>query len=221
MPGQYVNDSGMVIRSDAYSEYDRRVVILTKDHGKITAFAKGARRQNNRLMAATDLFCFGEYRLYPGKEAYTLVDATPKTYFDELRGDMEAAMYGMYFLEVMEYQTRENNDEEQLLVLLYLACRALKNDKIDKRLVKAVFELKTIVLQGIYGGDEANDLKGKISDSALYAIDLVVKAPTKEIFSFMLKEEPLAEFIKFTDHIRMKKWGRSFKSEELLEVLCS
>ena len=56
MSGQYVNDSGMVIRSDAYSEYDRRVVLLTKDHGKITAFAKGARRQNNKLMAATDLF---------------------------------------------------------------------------------------------------------------------------------------------------------------------
>ena len=42
MSGQYVNDSGMVIRSDPFSEFDRRVVLLTKDHGKITAFAKGA-----------------------------------------------------------------------------------------------------------------------------------------------------------------------------------
>ncbi len=219
MSGQYVNDSGMVIRSDAYSEYDRRVVLLTKDHGKITAFAKGARRQNNKLMAATDLFCFGQYRLYPGREAYTMVDAVPKTYFDELRNDISAAAYGMYFLDVMEYQTRENNDEEKLLVLLYMACKALKKEEIDNRLVKAVFELKTIVLQGVYGDKDDEELKKGLSESALYAIDVVVHTEPKQLFSFMLKEEPLREFVSFVNNKKSKVWNRHFNSEDMIEVL--
>ncbi len=219
MSGQYVNDSGMVIRSDAYSEYDRRVVLLTKDHGKITAFAKGARRQNNKLMAATDLFCFGQYRLYPGREAYTMVDAVPKTYFDELRNDISAAAYGMYFLDVMEYQTRENNDEEKLLVLLYMACKALKKEEIDNRLVKAVFELKTIVLQGVYGDKDDEELKKGLSESALYAIDVVVHTDPKQLFSFMLKEEPLREFVSFVNNKKSKVWNRHFNSEDMIEVL--
>jgi len=214
---QYVCDSGMILRSEPYSEYDKRVVILTKDHGKITAFAKGARRQGNRLTAATDLFCFAEYKLYAGKESYTLVDATVKTYFDELRGDMEAALYGMYFLEVMEYQTRENNDEEQLLILLYMACKALTNAQIDRKLVKSVFEIKTVVLQGEF----RQKYEGNYCESTQYTMEFIVNTSAKKLFTFMLKEEPLREIIEIANNIRHNTWKHEFKSEAMLQIMSS
>ena len=148
-----------------------------------------------------------------------MVDAVPKTYFDELRNDISAAAYGMYFLDVMEYQTRENNDEEKLLVLLYMACMALKKEEIDNRLVKAVFELKTIVLQGVYGDKDDEELKKGLSESALYAIDVVVHTEPKQLFSFMLKEEPLREFVSFVNNKKSKVWNRHFNSEDMIEVL--
>ena len=40
------------------------------------------------------------------------------------RQDYEVAYYGMYFLEVCDYCTRENNDERELLKLLYQSLRA-------------------------------------------------------------------------------------------------
>ena len=88
-----VNVTGMILKSEPIGEYDRRVVILTKERGKVSAFVRGARRPGNRFMAATNPFCFGEFKLYPGKNAYTLQDIHITNFFEELRNDFVGAYY--------------------------------------------------------------------------------------------------------------------------------
>lgn len=207
--------TGMILRSEPIGEYDRRVVILTKDRGKISAFAKGARRSTNRLVGSTDAFAFGEFKLYVGKESYTLVDAKIKNYFDEFRSDLTAAMYGMYFLEVMEYNTRENNDEAELLKLLYQSLRALLSDKFDNALVKIVFELKTMILMGEYKREEPAGYK----DATLYTIDFIIKTRCESLYTFVVSEEVLGELKKMCDNAKLILWNHKFKSEEMLKIV--
>jgi DNA repair protein RecO (recombination protein O) len=129
-------------------EYDKRLVILTKEIGKISAFAKGARRPNSALLACGQPFAFGEFTLYAGKSSYNIMSAEISNYFGELRDDFESLCYGFYFCEFADYLTKENNDEKNILKLLYQTLRVLSKKTIDLRLVRAIFELKIMAENG-------------------------------------------------------------------------
>ena len=147
---------GMILKSEPIGDYDRRIVILTDSRGKISAFARGARKPNSRFVAGTNPFVFAEFKLYEGKNSYSLNDVQVVNYFDELRTDYEAAYYGMYMLEIADYYTRENNDEKEMLKLLYQSLRALMHPGIDNRLIRVIYEIKATVINGEFPGPRDN-----------------------------------------------------------------
>ena len=184
--------TGIILRAVDYSEYDRRLVILTSERGKITAFAHGVRRSGNRFMAATEPFAFGIFSLGESRTAYNLRDAEIRNYFEELRSDLEAFYMGSYFLELAEYYTRENNDDIEMLKLLYQSLRALVSDNYDNNLVRAVFEIKAIAVNGEFPGI-MNGLN--LMDGTIHAISYIVSAPSEKVYSFKVREDIAEELI--------------------------
>ena len=86
---EFVVVTGLVIKSMPVGEYDRRITILTKERGKIGAFAKGTRRPGSRLAGATNPFSFGRFKLYEGKSSYNLMEADISNYLDRKTDDTE------------------------------------------------------------------------------------------------------------------------------------
>ncbi|MBQ8247248.1 MAG: DNA repair protein RecO [Lachnospiraceae bacterium] len=207
---------GLVLKAEPIGEYDRRVVLLTREKGKITVFARGARRQNNRFLATTTPFCFGEFKLFAGQNSYSLSEANITNYFEGVRSDFELAFYGMYFLEMADYYARENADDKQLLKLLYQSLTALTHPSLDRKLVRVIYEMKSIMINGEFPGipDRRDDLSG-----ADRAVRHLWDMPADKVYSFQVSEAVLEELVQRTENVRKRVIDREFKSLEMLEAL--
>ncbi len=208
--------TGMIIKAEPISEYDRRVVLLTRERGKISAFARGARKPNSRLLAATNPFSFGVFKVYVGKSSYNIVDASISNYFEGLREDYESAYYGMYFLEVMDYYTRENNDEKEMLKLLYQSLRALMHEGLPNILVRYIFEMKAMVINGEFPGVPS---EGEWEESTRYAVSYIMNSGIEKLYTFTVTIPVLEELKQIADMYRKRFVDRSFKSLEIVDNL--
>lgn len=209
-----VQVTGMVIEVSPVNDYDRRIVILTKERGKITAFCRGARRLNNRLMAATNQFAFGIFKLFEGRNAYNLSDAEISNYFEELRSDFEGAYLSMYFMEIASYYARENNDEVELLKLLYQSLRAVIKPTLDNRLVRAIYEIKVIAVNGEFPG--VSDAE-KASEGMRYTVEYICRTKPEKLYSFTVTEDVLEELSAFSSGCIDKLTDKKFKSREIVD----
>lgn len=214
---EFIYVTGMVLKQSAIGEYDRRLCILTKERGKISAFAKGARKPGSRLAAAACPFAFGVFKLYEGKNSYTVAEADIQNYFEALRSDFEGAYYGMYFAEIADYYTRENNDEREMLKLMYQSLRALSAASLDRRLVRAVVEIKAVGINGEFPGIPQDR---EYLPSTLYAVDFILSSRIEKLYTFTVKEEVLQELIHLGSYYRRKLMDKEFKSLEILQTLC-
>ena len=208
--------TGMVIKAEPVNDFDRRVVFLTKEKGKISAFARGARKQSSKFLAATNPFCFGTFKLYEGRTSYNVMEAEVTNYFEGLRKDYEKACYGMYFLEVMDYYTRENNDEKEMLELLYQSLRALLHEGLSNALVRYIFEMKAMVLNGEFPGMPA---EGEWEESTRYAVSYIMNSGIQKLYTFTVTPSVLAQLKTIADDYRIRYTDRQFKSLEIVDNL--
>ena len=243
---QSITVTGMVLSATPIGENDKRVVILTKEKGKISAFAKGARRQNSPLMGVTNPFAFGEFELYEGRTSYNIMQANISNYFMELSTDFEGAYYGFYFMEIADYFTKEYNDEREMLKLLYQSMRALASGKINRELVRYIYELKTLVINGeapeayrcancgvsdrsvVFSSQNhgliCSECEGIAPDgihvggATLYTLQYIVSSTIEKLYTFTVSDEVLKELGTVLRQYTATHIDKRFKSLEILEM---
>ncbi len=204
---------GIVLKHSPSGDYDWVATIFTAQRGKITAFARSARKPGGKLSGCVEPFCFGTFKLFVGKNSYTIVEADIENYFEGFRGDLEGACYGTFFLEIASYYSRENNEDTELLNLLYISLRALLKDTIPNKLVRCVYELRSLQAEGEYPGPPTDMA---ISQSTRYALEHIENAPLEKLYTFGVSDEVLSELCRVTKLYRKRFIDRTFKSMEML-----
>lgn len=234
--------TGMVLSAMTIGETDRRLTILTKEQGRISAFARGACRPRSPLVAVSRPFVTGDFVLAVRRDSYTLQSAAVREYFDALTRDFDGMAYGCYFLELAGYFAVEQSDETELLNLLYLTLKALEKRQMPRRLIRMVYEYRLFVAAGEYPqvftccrcrqplkeGWFSMRERGAVckscgasgeeylSESAVYALQHILTAPVNRLYSFRLSEEVFSVLSRLLDRWKKRFLDREFRSEELL-----
>lgn len=243
--GQTILLNGMVLSTMPIGDYDKRLVVLTRERGKITVFARGARRPNSSMLAATNPFAFGEFELFEGKTAYNACRVSVKNYFRELTEDIETAYYGFYFLELADYYAVENMEAKDMCNLLYVSLRALTKPVFSNRLVRRIYELRMLALAGEYpnlfgcvccGAKEGlNTFHVKrggmlcggcgaiyggipVDASSLYTLQYIVSAPLEKLYSFQVTDKVLVTLEHILSEYMAHYIDKRFHSLELLDM---
>ncbi len=212
----FVIVTGIVLKQVPVGEYDRSICLLTKERGKISAFVRGCRKPGSRLSGAANLFSFGTFKLYEGRNSYNVAEADIQNYFEELRTDYAGAYYGMYFAEIADYYTRENNDEREMMKLFYQSLRALCAGSLPNRLVQCIYEIKSIVVNGEFPGLPADK---ELNPSTVYAVNYIVESSIEKLYTFKVTDNVLKELTELAGIYRSRVFDREFKSLEVLKML--
>ncbi|MBO7364291.1 MAG: DNA repair protein RecO [Lachnospiraceae bacterium] len=237
--------NGIVLSSAPAGEADRRVTLLTAEMGKISVFARGARRPTSPLVGVTRPPAFGTFRISAGHSAYTLAGAEIRNHFEEIVKDMDRSLYASYVLELSAAFSHENVPASDLLNLLYYTLRALSRDGIPKSLVRRVFELRLLKTEGTApdfsvcascgaplseGGFHTGLMQPlcascaaerevlPLGKSAVYMMNHILSAPVQRLYTFSVNRETEGQAAAVADALLRLNLEYPLKSGELLAL---
>lgn len=206
---------GVVLSSASSRDFDKRLSVLTNEQGKITVWAPGAKKPGSQFMAGSRSFVFGTFALTSGKSGYNLRGVKVNNYFEDIAGDLVNACYGSYILEFADYISQENLEASETVNLIYLSLKAILNPNLDNELVRRVYELRIMYINGEY----TEEPPMPASQACRFAWQYVLETPIMKLYTFTLKEEVLQEFAANVDALMHGVLPHHFKSLEILKTL--
>ncbi|MBQ8983836.1 MAG: DNA repair protein RecO [Lachnospiraceae bacterium] len=240
--------TGMVLMSMEVGDYDRRLVILTKERGKLAAFARGARRPNSPLTASCQPFTYGKFSLHMGRESNHIQTFEVSDYFQEVKQDLDAYAYGSYFCEMADYLTHEELNDLEQLKLLYVTLRALEKHKVPFPLIRRVYEIRALAIDGeeiqvfscVKCGSPgqsyvfrekagglvcvdhclpAADLREILNGSTVYTLQYILNSELENLYTFAVSDQVQNELNRICNAFTSEYVDKRFKSVDFLDSL--
>jgi DNA repair protein RecO (recombination protein O) len=119
--------TAVVLRTVDTGEADRVVTLLSRERGKVAAFARGARVSRRRFGGALEPFTLvaAEVRERPGAELLGLDSVSPLDAFGAIRSDLARLACAAYAVELSRDLVRDHEPHPDLFDLLAAYLRAL------------------------------------------------------------------------------------------------
>lgn len=140
----------IVLRTVDTGEADRVVTLLTRERGKVAAFARGARASRRRFGGSLEPFTLvsAEVRERSASDLLGLESVTPVEAFGGIRGDLARIACAGYAAELSRELVRDHEPHEELFDLLAGYLRALDAAPAGPAALRA-FELGALRVAGL------------------------------------------------------------------------
>ena len=140
----------VVLKNSKFGEGNTILTLFSKKLGKLQAVSKGTRSTKNRYSHGAQLFSYGEFILFKGRELYQVSQFDMKDSFYNLREDMEKLTQASYLLELTNCVITEGQTNNRLFYDLIKCLHILSNMRSNNydTLIKA-YELKMLMYSGL------------------------------------------------------------------------
>ena len=142
--------TGLILRTLPLTETSLIVQWLTRDFGRISTVAKGARRPKSPFAGKLDLFYLADLSYQPSRRSdlHTLREVSVREFFPALRRDMGALLQACYFSQLLA-QTTETGTPLPALFELFASVLGALPDFPPRALTVFAFEMKLLAEQGL------------------------------------------------------------------------
>jgi DNA repair protein RecO (recombination protein O) len=140
---------GIVLKTRDYGETNKIVTLLSRESGKITAMARGAKKPASRLAAVTQPFTYGTFLIQQGKGMGTMQQGEPLESMRHIREDIEATAYASFVVELIDRLAEEHSVQHSLFNLLQQSLHAI-SEQYDPEAIALFVEWKMLPVAGIY-----------------------------------------------------------------------
>lgn len=124
----------IIIKRNNFSEADRIITALSKNHGKIKILAKGVRKINSRRCGNVELFNVASITLHQGKNFDILTEACVTENFSNLKKDLKKIGWAYYICELVDGlcpEKQENRTIFEITLKTFTLINTLPSDKIE------------------------------------------------------------------------------------------
>ncbi len=149
--GSLYRDRAVVVRTHKLGEADRIVVLLTAEHGKVRAVAKGVRKTKSRFGGRLEPLTHVNLLLYRGRELDIVNQAETVDPTRPLMDDLDRLTQGLALLEVVDRLTPDREPVPDLYRMLVGALRTLGSQPSlpSSGLVVPAFFWKVLAAEGV------------------------------------------------------------------------
>lgn len=97
-----ISSEAIVLRRSNSGENDRRLTLLTAEHGKLSVIAKGARKPGSRLAGSSDTLVYAKYSWAAGKFRRFVTQVQPLSSFPGIRANYDHLIAALAFVEIVD-----------------------------------------------------------------------------------------------------------------------
>ncbi len=143
---------GIVINEKDFGETSKIIDIFTKEHGVISAMAKGAKKLKSTLRGVASKLTYGYFHIYykEGKIS-TLIDADVINSLKSIRSELLKMSYAGFICELTHQVIRQeiNEDDGKDVYDLFIASLLKINEGFDPLIITNILELKLLPFLGV------------------------------------------------------------------------
>lgn len=235
---------GIILRATDIRESDRMLTLFSVEKGKLSVYARGARKPKSRFLSASQVFCHGEYLLHRRQGLLILTQADVIETFYPISADMLRYAHAAYACDLAAEIVNENEPNPALFTLLLQALYHYAYHQADPAQISRIFGLKLMDIAGyrpaldacLFCGKEGQPLRfdpseggvicpqcrsaweraGDIGMGTLNAMRFILNNNFKQALNLRLAPQPAEEMDRILDQYIESRIEKRLKSKDFL-----